>query len=117
MLGLALEGLVEQLAAEGVAELHHQLLQFGEGRAPGGPLRPVEVVQQVFRRGEQDRAQLGRDLYGTCLLGHVELLSAVALRRAGGLADPILGPPEPACKPCRAPASPGAVALPLTGPT
>src|SRR5262245_42245690 len=72
-LGLPLEGFVEQFAAEGIAELHHQLLKSGEGRAPGRPLRPVEVVQQVFRRREEDRTQMGRNFYGTCLCCHREL--------------------------------------------
>jgi hypothetical protein len=55
LLGLALEGLVEQFTAEGIAELHHQLFEIGEGSAPGRSLRPVEVVQQVFRHRQQDR--------------------------------------------------------------
>lgn len=53
--GLTLESLAEQFAAEGVAELHHQLFQLGEGSPPGRTIRTVEVVQQVFGGRLQDR--------------------------------------------------------------
>ena len=75
LFGLVLQGLLEEFAAEGLGELHHQLFQIGEGRTPGKPLRAVEVEQQVFGRGVQDRTQLGRNLYHWGSLCHVELLS------------------------------------------
>ncbi len=75
MFGLALQGLVEQFTAEGIRELHHQFFQISKGGSPRRPLRPVEVMQQVFGRGLQDGTQVSRNLYlGGCLC-HVELLS------------------------------------------
>ncbi len=66
MLGLSLKGLVEQFAAEGIAELDHEFFEIGEGGAPGWSLRSVEVMHQVFGGGQEDRAQISGNIYGVC---------------------------------------------------
>ena len=46
--GLPLESLLEQFAAQVVAELDDQLFHVVKGSAPGRPVGPIEVVEQVF---------------------------------------------------------------------
>jgi hypothetical protein len=103
LIGLALQGLMEQLRAQGAAQLHDQFLKLGEASAPRKPLGAVEVVQQVFGRRLQHRTQRGRNFYISSLYCHLELLSAVARQVDRGLACPILRASRPARKPCRAP--------------
>jgi hypothetical protein len=90
LLGLALEGLLEQFGAEVVAESADELLEVGEGSAPGGPFGAVEVVEQVFGGALEHGTQVGGNLYRRYLLGHLELLSAVAWQGDSGLVYPIL---------------------------
>jgi hypothetical protein len=52
LLGLSLEGLMEEFAAKGIAEFDHEFFEISEGGAPRWSLRSVEMVQQVFGRGE-----------------------------------------------------------------
>jgi hypothetical protein len=103
---MALQGLLEECGAQVVAELLDDLLHLGEAGAPGGALRAVEVVQQVFGRRLQHGTQVDRNLYRLDLFCHLELLSAVARRLDSGPAYPILQVPRSACKPCRAPRLP-----------
>jgi hypothetical protein len=76
--GLPLERLTEQFTAQAMAELHDEFLDLAEGRAPSGAIGAVEVVQQVFRCGLEDRSQVRWDLYSLGLFCHLELLSVVA---------------------------------------
>jgi hypothetical protein len=85
LVGLALEGLLEELGPQVVAELADQLLQVGEAGAPRGAFRAVEVVQQVLGRRLEHGAQVGGDLYRWASFRHLEILSAVTRQLDGGL--------------------------------
>src|SRR6185437_10616821 len=69
----------------------------------GGPLRAIEMVQQVFGRRLEHGTQAGGNIYSWCLFCHLELLSAVANQTDGGLACPILRATLPGSKSGRAP--------------
>jgi hypothetical protein len=46
--GLSLEGLIEHLAGQHLADLNGQLFEVAEVGAPDGPLRAVEFIDEVF---------------------------------------------------------------------
>lgn len=56
LLGLSLESLLEEFATQGMAELHDQVFEISEGRAPRRSLGPIEMMKQVFGRGLQNGA-------------------------------------------------------------
>jgi hypothetical protein len=78
LLGLARQRLAEQLAAQAAAQLDDEFLDVAEAGAPRRPLGAPKVVQQVFRRRLQYRANVRGNFYRRTLFCHLEFLSAVA---------------------------------------
>jgi len=72
------QGLLQQFAAEGIAEEGHEVFELGKGRSPRWAIGSVEVMEQVFGGGVQDRPEGVRNFYGRSLFCHLEVLSAVA---------------------------------------
>jgi hypothetical protein len=75
LMGLSLEGLLEEFTAQGMAKLHDQFFQIGEGGPPRRPLGAIEVMEKVFGGSLQDRTQLGRNLDFCGGVLHDEVLS------------------------------------------
>jgi hypothetical protein len=46
--GLPGEGLSEDLFGQDFAEVEQEMFDLGEGGSPGGPVRAVELIDQVF---------------------------------------------------------------------
>jgi hypothetical protein len=103
LIGLSLEGLREQLGAEGAADLDGEFFEGVEGGAPRGAVGSVQVVEQVFGRGGQHGTQFGGDVYLGGVWCHREILSAVTVRTRCGLAQVTLGIDDTPCKQCRTP--------------
>ena len=81
LIGLTLQGLVEQSRGERLGDLGGESLQGSEGGAPGRPLGTPEMSGQVFGGGDDDGTQFGRDLY--LLGGFCHLPPLTPLTRQG----------------------------------
>jgi len=63
LVGLTLQGLVEELRGERIGDLGGKFFQGSEGSAPSRPLGTPEMSGQVFGGGGDDGTQFGRDFY------------------------------------------------------
>ncbi len=78
LLRLALQGLLQEFAAELFAELDDGLFDVVQCCSPRWSLGAIEMVKQVFGSGLEDGPEMGRNLYGCGPCFHLELLSTVA---------------------------------------